>query len=102
MIKIFEENSFKQDLDTGQKLYVYFYSPSCNPCKVTSPLVEQFGNTTPNLVYTVSPQDGIALQEQLKVSGYPSMVVIENNNVIRGGIGQGEVIKIIEDATSSK
>lgn len=102
MIKIFEENNFEQDLNTGGKLYVYFYSPSCGPCKVTSPLVEQFGNTTPNLVYTVNSNDGIELQKQLQVSGYPSMIIIENNKVIKGAIGQGEVEKLIKDGTSNK
>ena len=102
MIKIFDETIFKKDLNTGNKLYVYFYSPSCGPCKTTSPLIEKFGNTTSNIVYTVDSSEGIELQKQLKVSGYPSLIVIDNNKFLKGGIGQGEVEKIIEDATSNK
>jgi len=102
MIKIFNENTFKKDLNTGQKMYIYFYSPNCGPCKITSPLIEKFGNTTNNLVYTVDSKEGIDLQKQLEISGYPSMIVIENSKVIRGGIGQGEVEKIIQDGTSNK
>jgi len=102
MIKIFDETIFKRDLNTGNKLYVYFYSPSCGPCKITSPLVEKFGNTTPNIVYTVNSSEGIELQKQLKVSGYPSLIIIKNNKVIKGGVGQDEVTKIIKDETSNK
>ena len=102
MIKIFDEPTFKSDLDKGGKLYVYFYSPSCNPCKITSPLIENFGNTTSNIVYAIESTKGIELQKQLKVSGYPSLIVIDKNKFLKGGIGQREVEKIIEDATSNK
>jgi thioredoxin 1 len=102
MIKIFDETIFKRDLDTGNKLYVYFYSPSCGPCKTTSPLIEKFGNTTPNIVFTVNSTEGVELQKQLNVSAYPSLIIIHNNKFLKGGVGQSEIEKIIEDATSNK
>lgn len=102
MIKIFDELTFKNDLNDGKKLYVYFYSPHCKPCKAVSPLIENFGNTNPDIIYTVNSTEGIELQKQLKVSAYPSLIVIDNNKFLKGGIGQGEVEKIIQDATSNK
>ncbi|ASF00410.1 hypothetical protein [uncultured virus] len=102
MIKILNEINLQKDLVTSAKLYLYFYSSGCGPCKIVSPLVEEFGKTTNNVVYTIASSEGGELQEQLNVSAYPSMVVVQYNKVIKGGIGQGEVIKIIEDATSNK
>lgn len=102
MIKIFNENTFKNDLNEGKKLYIYFYSPNCSPCKITSPMIEKFGNSTSDIVYTVDSKEGVDLQKQLEISGYPSLILIQNSKVIKGGIGQGEVIKIIQDGSSNK
>ncbi len=102
MIKIFDETIFKRDLNTENKLYVYFYSPSCGPCKTTSPLIEKFGNTTSNIVFTVNSTEGVELQKQLNVSAYPSLIIIHNNKFLKGGVGQSEIEKIIQDATSNK
>lgn len=102
MIKIFEENTLQQDLDTNQKLYLYFYSTSCGPCKITTPLIEEFGNTTNNIVYPIASFEGEELQKQLNVAAYPSIIVVKNNKVVKGAIGQEEVKKIIENDPSNK
>jgi len=102
MIKIFNETTFEKDLNAGNKLYVYFYSPSCGPCKTTSPIIEKFGNTTSNVVYIINSTEGIELQKQLNVSAYPSLIIIDNSKFLKGGIGQNEIEKIIQDATSNK
>ena len=102
MIKIFNETTFEKDLNAGNKLYVYFYSPSCGPCKTTSPIIEKFGNTTSNVVYIINSTEGIELQKQLNVSAYPSLIIIDNSKFLKGGIGQNEIKKIIQDATSNK
>ena len=102
MIKIFEENTLQQDLSTNQKLYLYFYSTSCGPCKITSPLIEEFGNTTNDIVYPIASFEGEELQKQLNVTAYPSLIVIKNNKVLEGSVGYKEVEKIIQNATSNK
>lgn len=101
MIKFFKESDLEQDLNTGQKLYIYFHSPTCGPCKITTPLVQEFGNATLNVVYMVNSREGKELQKQLDVSAYPSMIIVHNNKVIKGGIGQNEVQNIIKNETSN-
>ncbi len=102
MIKIFEDNELRKDLAEDSKLYIYFYSTGCGPCKVTTPLIEEFGSHSPSIVYTLSSNEGEDLQKQLNVTAYPSLIVIKNNKVLKGGVGSNEVIKIIQDATSNK
>ena len=102
MIKPFSDSELRKDLEGNSKIYIYFYSPSCGPCKITGPLVEQFGETTKDIVYAVTSKEGTDLQKQLNVSAYPSLIVIENHKVLRGAIGATEVEKIIQDGTSNK
>jgi thioredoxin 1 len=102
MIKIFDETSLNEDLNKKKILYLYFYSPGCGPCKITSPLVQEFGNSIEDIVYIVNSREAKELQNQLEVFAYPSLIIIKNNKVIKGGVGQDEVTKIIKDGTSNK
>lgn len=102
MIKIFDETSLNEDLNKKNTLYLYFYSPGCGPCKITSPLVQEFGNSIEDIVYIVNSREAKELQNQLEVFAYPSLIIIKNNKVIKGGVGQDEVTKIIKDGTSNK
>ena len=95
MIKEFNDEELRQDLEQAQKIYLYFYSPGCGPCKTTKPKVEAFGNSTDHLVYLVKSVEGKELQKQLKITAYPSMALIENKQFTQGGIGENEVLNII-------
>ena len=101
MVKFFNERQFREDLESAKNIYIFFYSPSCDPCKRVYPEVLNFGEKTSNIVYMVYEEEGKELQEQLNVTAYPSIVRIKNTKVILAGLGENEVKKIIEDGKSN-
>jgi len=101
MLKYFNDKIFREDLDTQDQMYLYFYSPGCGPCVEVHPKVDQFGKSTNNIVYMVRDDDAPELQKQLQVTAYPSMVLVKNKKVSRAGLGAQEVINMIEDGKSN-
>ncbi len=96
MVKEFNDIELRQDLESNSKIYLYFFSTGCGPCKTTKPKIEEFSRNINDIVYLIPSQEAKELQQQLKVSGFPSIVVIENKQFIQGGIGEKEIIKIID------
>lgn len=96
MVKEFNDIELRQDLESNSKIYLYFFSTGCGPCKTTKPKIEEFGRNINDIVYLIPSQEAKELQQQLKVSGFPSIVVIENKQFTQGGIGEKEIIKIID------
>ena len=102
MVKFFNERQLREDLKSLKNIYIFFYSPSCDPCKRVYPEVLKFGEKTSDIVYMIYEEEGKELQEQLNVTAYPSMIRIKNTKVILAGLGESEVRKIINDGTSNK
>ena len=95
MVKFFIDEEFRKDLGSHEEVYIFFFSPSCGPCREIYPEIEEFGNSTNNLVYFVHAEEGKELKEQLNVTAYPSMVLIKNQKIDRAGLGKTEVLNII-------
>jgi len=95
MLKFFIDKEFRKDLEFSEKIYTFFFSPSCGPCREIYSQVEDFGKNTDNLVYFIHEEEGKELQEQLNVTAYPSMVLIQDKKITRAGLGAEEVLNII-------
>ena len=96
MIKEFSDTELRQDLKSNSKIYLYFFSTGCGPCKTTKPKVEKFGNNIDDIVYLIQSKEGKDLQKQIKIQGYPSIAIIENQIFVKGGFGQQEILNIID------
>lgn len=101
MLKFFTDKQFSEDLESYKKIYVFFFSPSCGPCREVYPKIEKFGKNTDNLVYFVHEEEGKELQKQLNVTAYPSIVLIENKKIARAGLGLEEVLNIINGKSNN-
>ena len=101
MLKFFNDRKLRQDLKSNSDIYLFFYSPSCDPCKEIYPEVTKFGNETNCILHMIYEDEAVELQKQLKVTAYPSMVRIKNNKIILAGLGANEVRKIIKDGKSN-
>ncbi len=42
MVKEFNDIELRQDLESNSKIYLYFFSTGCSPCKTTKPKKEEF------------------------------------------------------------
>ena len=101
MLKFFNDRQLRQDLKSNTNLYLFFYSPSCGPCKSLYPEVIKFGEETNHIVHMVYEDEAVELQKQLNITAYPSIVRIKNGKIILAGLGENEVKKIIKDGKSN-
>ena len=102
MVKQFNDSELRQDLTTDFPIYIYFHSPGCGPCKQMKPLVEKFGENPDTIVYTVYSNQAEELQKQLNIFSYPSLVLIENGHLKEGGVGAGEIEKMVTNGESNQ
>ena len=85
---IFRKGKIVQDLGgelgerikTGQRLLLYFYSPSCGACRTMTPVIEKMKNEKKN-VMKINVQDDYSVARKLGVMGTPATVVIENSRI---------------------
>jgi len=101
MYKFFNDIQLREDLAEKPKLYIYFSSNACGHCKITKPKVMEFAEANQELVYLIDSREAKELQEQLNIYSYPSMVLIENNKLIKGGVGAGQIEQMIKDGKSN-
>lgn len=102
MYKSFNDTQLRKDLDTKSRLYIYFSSNACGHCRTTKPKVMEFAEVNNEIVYLVDSREAKELQEQLNIYSYPSMVLIENKKLVKGGVGAGQIEEMIKDGKSNK
>lgn len=67
-------------IKTGQRLLLYFYSPSCSACRTMTPIIEKMKNENKNVV-KINVQNDFLTARKLGVMGTPATVVIENSRI---------------------
>ena len=86
----------KSELSTG-KVIIEFYADWCGPCKLTKPIVEQFGKTSKDVkVYFCNVDEDFALAGEHGVRGVPTMVYMENGQVKNRKVGMAQLNDIQE------
>ncbi len=82
----FNENNFTEEvMNSNIPVMIDFYAEWCGPCRMMSPLVEQFAEEYEGKVkigkINVDEEGGIA--ERFGVQSIPSFVFIKNGEVVR-------------------
>lgn len=71
--------SIRKVLEKGKTL-IYFYSPSCGPCKVQAPIIDKLKNELKNVV-SVDISGDFRTARVFGVMGTPSTIILENGVV---------------------
>lgn len=94
--KNFEEEVLKSD----KKVLIDFYADWCGPCKMLSPIVEEFANNNNDVkVVKVNIDDNQELAVKYGVSSIPTLIVIENGEIknIRVGLmSKSEIEELVK------
>lgn len=70
-------------INKGEKVILYFYSPTCSACKVQTPIIDKLisaGNGKTK-IFKIDVTKDINVALKLGVMGTPSTVVIENGKI---------------------
>jgi thioredoxin 1 len=85
---------------TGSML-VEFYSKKCGPCKMLSFVLRDIDKLKPDFrIFTIDFDENQELKERLGVTGFPTMLFIQNGtetNRLKGLKQKPAIIKAIED-----
>ena len=93
-MKKYSEKELIKDLEQGNKLYLYFSSKGCGPCKEVKTSVENWAPKQ-NIVYLIQSEEAIDLQKELSIIGYPTIALIENKKLLELAQGSEQVLKLI-------
>lgn len=88
ILKITEENFESEVLQSDKTVLIDFYADWCGPCKVLSPIVEEFASENPDIkVVKVNVDKAQNLAMNYEVMSIPTLVVIKDGKEVNRTIG---------------
>ena len=67
-------------INTGEKLLVYFFSPSCGACRPVTPIIDNMKKEKSN-VYKIDVSQKPEISRGFGVMGTPATIVVENKKI---------------------
>ena len=100
IISVNNDNFKKEVLKSDKSVLIDFYAEWCGPCKMLSPIVEQFASENEDIkVVKINVDDEQDLAIEYDVMSIPTLVVIKNGQVanrVVGLISKDEVKNIVK------
>ncbi len=92
---------FNQEVREHQgKVLVDFYAPWCGPCKMIAPVVEQIAQQYADVkVVKIDADHAQELMSQYSVRGIPTLLLLENGELIDRKVGAASVKQVTEFIT---
>lgn len=86
----------KSEIKTG-KVLIEFYADWCAPCKVTKPIVEDFGKNSADVkVYFCNVDEDVKSAVEHGVRSIPTIVYMENEEVKNRKVGVVKLSELIQ------
>lgn len=78
------KNNFEAEvLQSEKKVLLDFWAPWCAPCRMVAPIVDEIANERPDIkVGKVNVDDEIELASKYGIMSIPTLLVIENGEVV--------------------
>lgn len=67
-------------INTGEKLLVYFFSPTCAACKAITPIIDQMKKEKSN-IYKIDISQKPKISRGFGVMGTPATILVENKKI---------------------
>jgi len=69
-----------REIEKGNKVLVYFFSPTCSACKAMTPVVDELRREFKN-IFKVNLADDMETGKSFRVMGTPALVLVENKKI---------------------
>lgn len=87
MVKNINENEFEKEIEKG-KVLVDFYASWCGPCKMLSPVIEDFSEKYSDIKFLkVNVDNELQLAQKFNVMSIPTLILFEDGKEIKKNIG---------------
>lgn len=88
VIEVTEESFDEEVLKSDKTVLIDFYADWCNPCKILSPIVEEFAKENPDIkVVKIDVDANESLSYKYGANYIPLLVVIENGKEVNRNTG---------------
>lgn len=97
-IKQVTSKNFEEEvLNSNEKVLIDFYADWCGPCKMLSPIVEDVAKERTDIkVVKINIDEEQDLAIKYQVMSIPTLVVIENGNILTSSVGVIDKKEILE------
>ena len=84
----FNENSFKEALNSNKTVLVDFFATWCGPCKMIAPIVEELDEEMSNVKFVkVDVDKNPQIANQYKIVSIPTLKIFKDGKLINTLIG---------------
>lgn len=73
-------------VSSGKKLLLYFYSPTCGPCKAMTPVIDKMSKENKD-VHKINLSRDMTIGRIFGVMGTPATIVVENSKIKKYVLG---------------
>ena len=96
-IHINNENYQSEVLNSEKKVLLDFWAPWCGPCQMVLPIIEEIAAERSDIkVGKINVDENPELAKQFKVMSIPTLVVMENGQLIKRAVGARGKEEILE------
>ena len=96
-LHINKENYENEVVRSDKKVLLDFWAPWCGPCQMVLPIIEEIAAERPDIkVGKVNVDEEMALAKQFRVMSIPTLVVLENGEVINKAVGARDKAAILD------
>ena len=84
-------------MDSDRKVLLDFWAPWCGPCQMLLPVIEELAGEVQDVkICKINVDDERELAKQFRVMSIPTLVLIENGQVVKRSMGYKPKEEVLE------